>query len=154
AVLLALLAVRAGRIGLARVPGTASGPPGELLGYPSFLAGVRDYLTEGGLLRPRIGLVGRLLVRYESTDARVYQLAHADHRTFVLRVDGAIDQLILRNLLIWQNHVLRTYPDCADGRAVDLLIRLAGNSGDEPRLSDLISAALMLEQVRNVSVFW
>src|SRR5262245_53925624 len=92
AVLLGLLAVRAGRIGLARSLEPASGPPGELIGNPPFVAGVRDYLTERGLLRPWIGLVGRLLVLYESADARIYQLAHSDHHTFVLRVNGAIDQ--------------------------------------------------------------
>ena len=154
AVLLGLLAVRVGRGGVARSPEAAGGPPGELIGDPSFVAGVRDYLMERGLLRPWLGLVGRLLVLRELADARMYQLTHADHRTFVLRVDGAINQLGLRNLLIWQNHVLHCRPGAGDDPPFDIMLMLSSPTSDEPRLFEVISAALMLERIRNVTVFW
>jgi hypothetical protein len=126
----------------------------QLIGNPSFAMGVRDYLKAPGVLRPWLGLIARVLVWLEAANARARELARSDHRTFVLRVEGAIDQAVLRNLLIWQNHVLAASPGGADGPAVDVMLLLAEAAGPEARLFDLVSSALMLERIRNVSVFW
>src|SRR5205823_8785983 len=70
-----------------------------------------------------------------------------------LRIEGAVDQHVLRNLLIWHNHVIGTTAD-RHGGAVDIAFVLANACGDESRLFELISVTFMLERIRNISVFW
>src|SRR5262249_2290512 len=78
----------------------------ELMENRSFTQGVREYIRSRGVLRLPLGLLARLLTLLEAADARSRELARSDHRAFVLRVGGTVDQGTLRNLLIWQNHVL------------------------------------------------
>jgi hypothetical protein len=72
-----------------------------------------------------------------------------DQRTFTVRVCGPINQMLLRNLLLWQNDVLRSYPELSEGHLIDIVFLIEG-SADNPRYFDLFSAALMLERVRDV----
>jgi hypothetical protein len=129
-----------------RTDGRAS----ELFGDPSFYAGIRDYLTAPGILRPWLGKVARRLAFTESIRSR----RKNDHRLFILRLDGRIDQRILRNLLIWHNEILSSHPNLSDGAVVDVVLISTSCSSDEPRTSDLISVALMLNRVRNFYYFW
>jgi hypothetical protein len=85
---------------------------------------------------------------------RKRQAAQSDQRTAVLCVNGRIDQVALRNLLIWQNHLLDPRSVASDGCPVDIMLALTQPAADEPRLFDLISVALMLERIRNFAVFW
>ena len=151
---LGFLAVRLRRLGFGRPSDSSFGSQEQLIGNPSFSLGVRDYLASPGFLRPRVGLIARLLVLLEAADRRMRELAQADHRTFIMPIGTAIDQATLRNLLVWQNHVLNSYPGCGDGRSVDLMLMLTGPAAHGARLFDLISTALMLERIRNVAVHW
>jgi hypothetical protein len=94
-----------------------------------------------------------LLALRDSVDARLRELNRNDRRAFVLRIDRPVNQLVLRNLLIWQNHVLSSIPGDRNGN-VDLLFLLPTQSGDDPRLFDLISTSLMMERVRSCCTFW
>src|SRR5262249_32142114 len=80
--------------------------------------------------------------------------ASSDDRNFVLRLNGSIGQAALRNLLIWQNHVLPPLVPDGDSSQVDIVLALDGRLESDARLFDLFSAALMLERVRSFSVFW
>jgi len=137
-----------------RPVGGAHGLQPRLLSHPSFLAGVRRYLQSPGLLRPWLGSMARRLVLRESVSARRRQLAQSDRLSFVWHVDGRIDQQTLRNLLIWQNHVLESSSASNDSDTVDIMLKLSASANDEPRLFELISAALMLERIRNLAIFW
>ena len=92
-------------------------------------------------------LRGVALLTYASV--RVREIVSLDRRTFTVRVCGPINQVLLRNLLLWQNHVLRSYPELNDGHLIDIVFLIEG-SADNPRYFDLFSAALMLERVRDV----
>ena len=126
----------------------------ELIDNPSFSLGVRDYLQSSGLLRPKLGMLARLLIALEAADASERELAGSDHRGFVLRLEGGPDQRALRNLLIWQNLVLGVHPGCGDDRAVDVLLLLSDPAGDAARTFDLVSIALLLPRIRNLALFW
>jgi hypothetical protein len=115
---------------------------------------VGDYLVDRTALRRSIGMAVRAFVLRESADARRRFLAKSDRQTFVLRVDGPINQEVLRNLLIWHNHVLTVVPGLNDGQAVDVIFSLTGPVGHEPRTSDLISTALMLQRTRSLIIAW
>src|SRR6266508_320256 len=114
---------------------------------------LRDYVRGRGFVRPLLGLGVRTLLLQAAANAKSRKLAQSDRRAFVLRVNGPVEQALMRNLLVWHNHVFSTYPSCSDGRCVDLMILLAQEENDA-RLFDLISIALMLDRVRNVAVFW
>jgi hypothetical protein len=137
-----------------RSGGGLHGPQPRLFNHPSFLAGVRRYLQSPGVLRPWLGSMARRQVLRESVSARRRQLAQSDRLTFVWHVNGRIDQQTLRNLLIWQNHVLESSSAANGGGAVDIILKLPAQAGDEPRLFDLISAALVLARIRNLAIFW
>ena len=95
-----------------------------------------------------------ILLLWLSVAAKTRERAHSDERNFALRLTGPIDQKALRNLLIWQNHVLPSYLRPDDDRQVDVALMLTDRSDNEARLFDLISIVLMLERVRNFVVVW
>jgi hypothetical protein len=131
------------------------GLPGPLLfDSPSFSAGLRKYVLGPGVLRPWLARFVRRLALLESAREKSRALACSGGDTFVIRIAGRIDQKAIRNLLLWQDHALTRNPKLNDGRAIDIMLSLSSRLEDEPRLFDLLSTALMLERVRNVSVFW
>jgi|HubBroStandDraft_6_1064221.scaffolds.fasta_scaffold120604_3 hypothetical protein len=93
--------------------------------------------------------IARAVALLTGASERAREIVDLDRRTFTVRVCGPINQVLLRNLLLWQNHVLRSYPELNDGRPIDVVFLIAG-SADNPRYFDLFSAALMLERVRDV----
>jgi hypothetical protein len=97
--------------------------------------------------QPNWALRGVALLTY--AELRTREIADLDQRAFTVRVCGPINQVLLRNLLLWQTHVLRSYPELSDGRPIDIIFLIEG-SVDDPRYFDLFSAALMLERVRDV----
>jgi hypothetical protein len=112
-----------------------------------------EFLNGPAIGKPVIGRICRLLVLRLSVAAKLRERASADDRNFVLRFNGPIDQKSLRNLLIWQNHVLPSYVEREDAQ-VDVALVLANRSANEARLFDLISILLMLERFRSFAVFW
>jgi hypothetical protein len=92
-------------------------------------------------------LRGVALLTYASVRAR--EIVDLDQSTFTVRVCGPINQVLLRNLLLWQNHLLRSCPELNDGRLIDIVFLIEG-AADNPRYFDLFSVALMLERVRDV----
>jgi hypothetical protein len=127
------------------VPAQADALADELLSSPR----MREFLHGTAIANPLVGPVCRLLVLRLSVYAKTHESASSDDRNFVLR----LDQAALRNLLIWQNHVLPFVPD-GDNSQVDIVLALDGRSESDARLFDLFSAALMLERIRSLSVFW
>jgi len=115
---------------------------------------MREFLHGTAIGKPLVGHVCRLLVLRLSVYAKTRERAASDDRNFALRLGGPIGQAALRNLLIWQNHVLPTHLPGNGDSQVDLVLVLDGRSESEPRLFDLLSVALMLERVRSLSVFW
>jgi hypothetical protein len=115
---------------------------------------VQSYLYGRAPVQSWLALVARVLALRMSANARKGQLAQSDQRSVVLCVNGGIDQVVLRNLLIWQNHLIDPRSTVGDGSQVDIMLRLMPAAADEPRLFDLISVALMLERIRNLSVSW
>jgi hypothetical protein len=111
-----------------------------------------EFLNGPAISKPVIGRICRLLVLRLSVAAKLRERASADDRNFVLRLNGPLDQKSLRNLLIWQNHVLPSYVQREDAE-VDVALVLANRSA-EARLFDLISILLMLERFRSFAVFW
>jgi len=115
---------------------------------------LRDYVQARRPLQHRIGVLARTLLLLQGADARLRELARSQQSTFALKIEGRLDQRVLRNLLIWHNHVVRSSFDDREERAIDIALVLASACGDERRVFELISASFMLEQVRNISVFW
>jgi hypothetical protein len=115
---------------------------------------MREFLHGTAIANPLVGPVCRLLVLRLSVYAKTRESASSDDRNFVLRLNGSIGQAALRNLLIWQNHVLPPLVPDGDNSQVDIVLALDGRSESDARLFDLFSAALMLERVRSLSVFW
>jgi hypothetical protein len=113
-----------------------------------------EFLNGPAIGQPIVGRLCRMLVLRLSVAAKLRERASANDRNFALRLRGPIDQSSLRNLLIWQNHVLPSYLGQDDNRQVDVALILAGGSANEARLFDLLSIALMLERLRSVTVFW
>src|SRR5262245_16796321 len=122
----------------------------ELVSSPQ----MREFLHGTAIANPLVGPVCRLLVLRLSVYAKTREGGSSDDRNFVLRLNGPIGQAALRNLLIWQNHVLPPHVPAADNSQVDIVLALDGRSKSDARLFDLFSAALMLERVRSLSVFW
>jgi hypothetical protein len=121
----------------------------ELVSSPQ----MREFLHGTAIANPLIGPICRLLVLRLSVYAKTRESAPSEDRNFVLRLNGSIGQAALRNLLIWQNHVLPLVPD-GDNSQVDIVLALDGGSESDARLFDLFSAAVMLERIRSLSVFW
>ena len=130
-------------------------PSDELVQQLSASTGLRDFLHwtqhRQAFRRPPLP---RLAVVAFGRMPRRASARHSDERNFALRLTGPIDQKALRNLLIWQNHVLPSYLRPDDDRQVDVALMLTDRSDNEARLFDLISVVLMLERVRNFVVFW
>jgi hypothetical protein len=116
--------------------------------------GLRDFLLGQSLVKRLVGRFCRLLLLRLSVAAKSRERASSDDRNFALRLAGPIDQKALRNLLIWQNHVLPSYLRPGDDRQVDVALVLSGKAGGEARLFDLVSVGLMLERFRNFVVLW
>jgi hypothetical protein len=115
---------------------------------------MREFLHGTAIANPLVGPVCRLLVLRLSVYAKTRESASSDDRNFVLRLSGSIGQVALRNLLIWQNHVLPPLVPDGDNSQVDIVLALEGRSESDARLFDLFSSALMLERVRSLSIFW
>jgi hypothetical protein len=113
---------------------------------------LRDYVQARGAVQPWLGRFARTLLLLQAADTKLRELARPESFTCVLRLDRHIDQPILRNLLIWHNHLLRR--DRRGGQNVDLMLLPVTAGLDESRLFDLISLAFLLERIRNVGVFW
>jgi hypothetical protein len=122
----------------------------RLWASPRFL----EFLNGPALAKPIVGPLCRVLVLRLSVHAQVRERASTEERNFLLRLSGPLDQEALRNLLIWQNHVLPSYLQQDDGRQVDIALVLTAGSQSEARLFDLFSIVLMLERVRSFAVFW
>ena len=117
---------------------------------PRFL----EFVNGPAIAKPIVGPLCRVLVLRLSVHAQMRERASMDERKFSLRLSGPLDQAALRNLLIWQNHVLPSYFQQDDGRQVDIVLVLTTGSERETRLFDLFSIVLMLERVRSFAVFW
>jgi hypothetical protein len=115
---------------------------------------LRDFLHGPGIVKPLVGRLCRILLLRLSMAAKARDIARGDIRNFLLRLSGPIDQTALRNLLIWQNHILPSYLRQGDARQVDVALALPSGSENAVRLFDLLSVALMLDRFRNVSLFW
>ena len=77
----------------------------RLWASPRFL----EFLNGPALAKPIVGPLCRVLVLRLSVHAQVRERASTEERNFLLRLSGPLDQEALRNLLIWQNHVLPSY---------------------------------------------
>jgi hypothetical protein len=122
----------------------------EVLSSRQFLEFLHGPITS----TPLLGYICRALALRLSVAAKMHESAGSDDRNFTLRVEGSIDQNVLRNLLIWQNHVLPSYSRQDDGRQADVALVLTSRSDNEPRLFDLLSIMPMLTRFRNFAVFW
>jgi hypothetical protein len=129
-------------------------PSDDLVQQLSASTGLRDFLLGRSVVKRLVGRVCRALLLRLSVAAKARERANSDGRNFALRLGGPIDQKALRDLLIWQNHVLPSYLRPGDDRQVDVALVLSGPSGSEPRLFDLVSVGLMLERLRNFVVLW
>jgi hypothetical protein len=149
-VALVWLALPSGRTAESGAPARSDPLADELASSPR----VREFLHGTAIGMPVVGHICRLLVLRLSVYAKTREHALSEGRNFTLRLDGPIDQRALRNLLIWQNHVLSSYLRRDDNLQVDISLLLASRPDGEARLFDLFSAALMLERVRSFAVFW
>ena len=129
-------------------------PSDELVEQLSASTGLRDFLLGRSVVNRLVGRLCRLLLLRLSVAAKARERANSDERNFALRLAGPVDQKALRNLLIWQNHVLPTYLRPDDDRQVDVALVLSGGLEGETRLFDLVSVGLMLERLRNFVVLW
>jgi hypothetical protein len=114
---------------------------------------LREFL-HGLIATPFVGRICRVLLLRLSVHAKMREPASSEGRNFALRLSGPIDQTALRNLLVWQNHVLPSLLRQDDDSQVDVALVLTNRSESEARLFDLFSTALMLERIRSVAVFW
>jgi hypothetical protein len=115
---------------------------------------LREFLHGSAIATPLVGRVCRVLVLRLSVHAKIRERATSEGRNFALRLNGPIDQIVLRNLLVWQNHALPSSLRPDDDSQVDVALALTNRSESEARLFDLFSAALMLERIRSFAVFW
>jgi hypothetical protein len=149
-VAIAWLALPSARTAADGAPARDDALADELVSSPR----MREFLHGTAIANPLVGPICRLLVLRLSVYAKTRDGGSADDRNFVLRLNGPIGQAALRNLLIWQNHVLPPHVPAADNSQVDIVLALDGRLESDARLFDLFSAALMLERVRSLSVFW
>jgi hypothetical protein len=131
-------------------PARDDGLADELVSSPR----MREFLHGTAIANPLVGPICRLLVLRLSVYAKTREGGSPHDCNFVLRLKGPIDQVALRNLLIWQNHVLPSHVSQDDNAQVDIVLALEIGSETDARLFDLFSFALMLERVRSFSVFW
>jgi hypothetical protein len=124
----------------------------DLVEFLSSSERLRNYIFGPGFIRPNIGLLARALLARISFSDIASDRMQSEHNTFALRINGAIDQLAIRNLLIWQNQILTKYRGNADRRPIDVMLILRDDR-EEPRLFDFMSVTLMLPQMRNIFVF-
>jgi hypothetical protein len=110
-----------------------------------------EYVLSHNSLFWSVKYTARICVLLIAAAAKACEIIDWDDRTFVLRVSGPIDQVLLRNLLLWQDQILCSYPGLVDGWPFDVIFLIDGPT-DNPRYFDLFSAALMLERVRNVTL--
>ena len=134
--------------------GIRSGDPDDelarlLWASPRFL----ELVNGPALAKPIVGPLCRVLVLRLSVHAQMRERASVDERNFLLRLRGPLGQQALRNLLIWQNHVLPSYFQRDDGRQVDVALVLNEGAQSEAGLLDLFSVVLMLDRVRSFAVF-
>jgi hypothetical protein len=132
----------------------------ELVGSPRML----EFLHGTAIVKPLIGPVCRLLALRLSVYAKTRYSGPEHDRDlllrlpgptgFLLRLSGPVGQVALRNLLLWQNHVLPLLGPAGADFPVNIVLALEANSVTDAQLFDLYSVALMLERVRSVSVFW
>lgn len=115
---------------------------------------LREFLHGRAIAKPFVGHICRVLVLRLSVHAEMRERACSDECNFALRLAGPIDQKALRNLLIWQNHVLPSYLRPDDDRQADVALVLTSGSDNEPRLFDLVSVVLMLARFRSLALFW
>jgi len=132
----------------------ARDPSVALVRQLSASAALRQAVQVGGRVKRKLSYVFRALLMRLSVAAEARERKHSGDRTCALRVAGPIDQRALRNLLIWQNHVLPSQSLQDRDRPTDIALVLANSRESEPRLFDLLSIALMLERLRNVAVSW
>src|SRR5262245_8597829 len=114
---------------------------------------LREFLHGRAIANPFIGPLCRALIRRLSFHAKIHKPASCDGRNFVLQLEGPIDQRVLRNLRLWQKHVLPSYLR-GDKSEVHIALVLRRRSDGEARLFDLFSAVLVLERLRSLAVFW
>ena len=114
---------------------------------------LNKYVHAPGIIERFGGLVLRSFLMVTSAAIKVCELDRGESRDCLLRIDGPIDQIALRNLLIWQNEVLA--PGCTPDEAqpVDVALVLDAGSPSMSRFADLISVSLLLERIRNVAIF-
>jgi hypothetical protein len=137
-----------------RMKNGASDGGDELASRLATSAQFQEFIHGTAIGKPVVGRICRTLVLRLSVIAKLSERAHADNRNFILRLDGPIDQAALRNLLIWQNHVLPGYSGADGNRPVDITLVLANATQTDARLFDLFSLVLMLERFRSFAVFW
>jgi hypothetical protein len=135
-------------------PTAARDPSTALVRQLSASAALREAVQVGGRVKRRLACVFRALLMRLSVAAEARERQRHGERRAALRVAGPIDQRTLRNLLIWQNHVLPSQLSEDRDRRADVALALANGRESEPRLFDLLSIALMLERVRNVTIVW
>jgi hypothetical protein len=131
--------------------GAANDPLADTIASSSQL---REFLHGTAIGKPLVGHICRILVLRLSVHTKTRELASSEGRNFALRVGGPVDQRMLRNLLVWQNHVLPPALGEKDDSQVDMALLVAGQWESDERLFDLFSIALMLERVRSFAVFW
>jgi hypothetical protein len=149
-VAIAWLALPSGRMVEDGAPARDDALADELVSSPR----MREFLHGTAIANPLVGPICRLLVLRLSVYAKTRERVSSDDCNFVLRLKGPIDQVALRNLLIWQNHVLPSHVSQDDDAQVDIVLALESGSETDARLFDLFSIALMLERIRSFSVFW
>jgi hypothetical protein len=126
----------------------------ELVQQLSSSERLRDFLHGPAIVKPFVGRLCRVLLLRLSVAAKARERARSDDRNFLLRLNGPIDQIALRNLLVWHNHILPTHLRLDDSRQVDMALVLPGRSENTVRLFDLLSVALMLDRFRSFALFW
>src|SRR5262249_31022464 len=116
---------------------------------------LRAFLHGPGILRrPVGGRAFRSLLFRLSRAASVRARAGMGGRDLAVRLQGPIDQVVLRNLVIWHDRLLPPLLGRDDAGAVDLTIVLAGAAADEARLFDLVAIVLLLERIRGFALIW
>jgi len=111
---------------------------------------VSEHLLAPSLSKRSAGLLLRVLLMHVAATKKLSEHNDSNYREFVLCLNGRINQAVLRNLLIWQDHIFAG----GAGRPIDIVLVLRDGSNDECRLFDLLSVTLALEWIRNVDVIW
>src|SRR5262245_40920898 len=153
----AVLAIATLSLALSKVGGEARARGGtdELMDRLASSEPLRAFLHGPGILRrPVGGRAFRSLLFRLSRAASVRARAGMGGRDLAVRLQGPIDQVVLRNLVIWHDRLLPPLLGRDDAGAVDLTIVLAGAAADEARLFDLVAIVLMLERIRGFALTW